>query len=58
MWIIDLVIDEVKPESMKQMGLVIKNVSSKVKGKYNMGEVSKIVKEKLSNKQKHNGVSI
>ena len=48
--IIDLVIDEVKPESMKQMGLVIKNVSSKVKGKYDMGEVSKIVKEKLSNK--------
>ena len=46
--IIDKVISEVKPESMKQMGLIIKTVSSSVKGKYDMGEVSKIVKDKLS----------
>ena len=47
--IIDDVIDKVKPESVKQMGLIIKEVSPKVKGRFDMGEVSKIVKDKLSN---------
>jgi len=47
--IIDEVIDKVKPESVKQMGLIIKEVSPKVKGRFDMGEVSKIVKDKLSN---------
>ena len=47
--IIDEVIDRVKPESVKQMGLIIKEVSPKVKGRFDMGEVSKIVKDKLSN---------
>ena len=46
--IIDEVINEVKPESIKQMGIVIKNVSPKIKGRFDMGEVSKIVKDKLS----------
>ena len=47
--IIDDVINDIKPESVKQMGMVIKNVSPKIKGRYDMGEVSKIVKDKLSN---------
>lgn len=47
--IIDSVIAEVKPTSPKQMGLVIKEVSPKVKGRYDMGEVSKLIKDKLSN---------
>ena len=47
--IIDEVIDKLKPESVKQMGLIIKEVSPKVKGRFDMGEVSKIVKDKLSN---------
>ena len=47
--IIDEVINKVKPESVKQMGLIIKEVSPKVKGRFDMGEVSKIVKDKLSN---------
>ena len=45
--IIDEVIDNVKPTSIKQMGLVMKEVTPKVKGKFEMGEVSKIIKEKL-----------
>ena len=47
--IIDEVIDKLKPESVKQMGLIIKEVSPKVKGRFDMGEVSKIVKDKLNN---------
>ncbi len=47
--IIDEVIEKVKPESIKQMGLIIKEVSPKVKGRFDMGEISKIVKDKLSN---------
>ena len=46
--IIDEVIKEVNPTSQKQMGLVMKEVTPKVKGKFDMGEVSKIIKEKLS----------
>ena len=47
--IIDDVIEKIKPESVKQMGLIIKEVSPKVKGRFDMGEVSKIVKDKLGN---------
>ena len=47
--IIDSVFDEVKPEGMKQMGFIMKEVSSKVKGRYDMSEVSKIIKDRLSN---------
>lgn len=47
--IIDEVIAEINPTSSKQMGLVIKEVSPKVKGRYDMGEVSKIIKDKLNN---------
>lgn len=46
--IIDEVFDEVKPTSAKEMGLVMKTLNPKVKGKADMGLVSKIVKEKIS----------
>lgn len=45
--IIDEVFDSVKPTSQKQMGLIMKEVTPKVKGKFDMGIVSKIIKEKL-----------
>lgn len=47
--IIDKVFEEIQPTSPKQMGLIMKEVSPKVRGKFDMGEVSKIIKEKLSN---------
>lgn len=46
--IINEVFELVKPTSPKQMGLIMKEVTPKVKGKFDMGEVSKIIKEKLS----------
>lgn len=49
MVIIDKAFDEIKPNDKKQMGLIIKEVSPKVKGRYDMGEVSKIIKDKLEN---------
>lgn len=47
--IIDEAFAKVNPTSQKDMGLVMKEVTPKVKGKADMGEVSKIIKEKLSN---------
>ena len=47
--IIETVINKINPTSQKQMGLIMKEVTTKVKGKFDMGEVSKIIKEKLSN---------
>lgn len=47
--IIDEAINKVNPTSAKQMGLIMKEVTPQVKGKFDMGEVSKIIKEKLSN---------
>lgn len=47
--IIDEAFASVNPTSAKQMGLIMKEVTPKVKGKFDMGEVSKIIKEKLSN---------
>ena len=46
--IIDEVIAKINPTSQKQMGIIMKEVTPKVKGKFDMGEVSKIIKEKLS----------
>lgn len=47
------IIDEaflvVNPTSQKQMGLIMKEVNPKVRGKFDMGEVSKLIKDKLSN---------
>lgn len=47
--IIDEVFASVKPTSPKQMGLIMKEVNPKVRGKFDMGEVSKLIKDKLSN---------
>ena len=45
---IDETFDEIKPESMKDMGKIIGKITPKVKGRYDMGEISKLIKEKLS----------
>ena len=45
--IIDEVFEVVKPESTKDMGKVMKELTPQVKGKADMGLVSKIVKEKI-----------
>lgn len=47
--IIDEQFNIIKPTSMKDMGKVIKAVSSIVGARANMSEVSKIVKEKINN---------
>lgn len=47
--IIDEAFAKVNPTSQKDMGLIMKEVTPKVKGKADMGEVSKKIKEKLSN---------
>lgn len=47
--IIDEAFAKVNPTSQKDMGLIMKEVTPKVKGKSDMGEVSRIIKEKLSN---------
>lgn len=46
--IIDDAFEKINPTSPKQMGLIMKEVTPLVKGKYDMGEVSKIIKEKLN----------
>ena len=46
--IIDRVFEEVKPESSKDMGKVMKAVTPLVKGKADMGMVSSIIKNKLN----------
>ena len=45
--IIDEIFDEVKPEGQKDMGKVMKEATTKLKGKADMKEVSNIIKEKL-----------
>lgn len=46
--IIEEVFNEVKPESMRDMGKVMGIVTPKVKGRYDMSEVSAKIKAKLS----------
>lgn len=46
--IIDKVFDEVKPESTKDMGKVMKSVTPLLKGRADMGKVSSIIKSKLN----------
>ena len=50
---VEKIIDEafiiVNPTSQKQMGLIMKEVNPRVRGKFDMGEVSKIIKDKLNN---------
>ena len=45
--IIDEIFAEVKPESQKDMGKVMKEAQAKLKGKADMKEVSTIIREKL-----------
>ena len=46
--IIDEAFEKINPTDQKQMGLIMREVTPKVKGKFDMGEVSKIIKDKLS----------
>ena len=45
--IICAIFDEVKPEGQRDMGKVMKEATSQLKGKADMKEVSNIIKEKL-----------
>ena len=45
--IIDKVFDEVKPTSIKDMGVIMKNLSPLIKGKADMSLVNGIIKERL-----------
>jgi len=47
--IIDEAIAKVNPTSSKDMGLIMKEVTPKLKGRTDMSMVSSIIKEKLSN---------
>ena len=46
--IINEAFEEVKPESMKDMGKLMGYLNPKLKGRTDMGNVSKIIKEKLN----------
>ncbi len=46
--IIDSAFDTINPESIKDMGKLMKEISPKVKGKYDMGEISKLIKARLN----------
>ena len=45
--IIDKVFEEVNPTSIKDMGMIMKTLSPLIKGKADMSEVNKIIKERL-----------
>lgn len=47
--IIDEAFNKINPTSQKEMGLIMKEVSPKVKGRCDMGKVSNLIKDKLSN---------
>lgn len=47
--IIDEAFEKINPTSSKDMGLIMKEVSPKLKGKADMGKVNAIIKEKLAN---------
>ena len=46
--IIEEAFDKVKPTSSKDMGLILREVSPKLKGRADMGRVNAIIKDKLS----------
>lgn len=46
--IIEEAFNEIKPESMKDMGKLMGYLNPKLKGRCDMGSVSKIIKEKLN----------
>lgn len=47
--VIDEVFEIVKPTSMKDLGMIMKEISPKVKGKADMSEVNRLIKDKLNN---------
>ena len=47
--IINCAFEKINPTSQKQMGLIMKEISPHLKGKADMGEVNKIIKNKLEN---------
>ena len=47
--IINEVFEEVKPESMKDMGKIMRELTPKIKGAADMTHVSALVKNKLNN---------
>lgn len=47
--VINEVFEIVKPTSMKDLGMIMKEISPKVKGKADMSEVNRLIKEKLNN---------
>lgn len=47
--IIDEAIAKINPTSSKEMGLIMKEVSPKLKGRADMGQVNSIIKDKLAN---------
>ena len=47
--VIEEVFEVIKPTSAKDMGMIMKEISPKVKGKADMGLVNKLIKEKLIN---------
>ena len=47
--VIEEVFEIVKPTSPKDMGMIMKEISPKVKGKADMGLVNKLIKDKLNN---------
>ena len=47
--IIDEAFAKLNPTSSKDMGIIMKEISPKVKGKADMGKVNSIIKDKLAN---------
>ncbi|MBQ8218899.1 MAG: GatB/YqeY domain-containing protein [Bacilli bacterium] len=47
--IIDEAFNKINPTSSKDMGLIMKEVSPKLKGRADMGKVNAIIKEKIAN---------
>ena len=47
--LIDEAFNKINPTSQKQMGLIMKEVNPKIRGKFDAGEVSKMIRERLSN---------
>ena len=47
--IIDEAFAKVNPTSSKDMGLIMREVSPKLKGRADMGSVNALIKERLSN---------
>ena len=47
--IIDKVFESVKPEGIKDMGKIMKEITPLIKGKADLGNVSNIIRDKLNN---------